>query len=165
MESAPADELKKRWFVEGLRTSLRKKMKIVPPTSYNNAYNRAMDLESECKTSKKTRSSSDDDSETKSSEDRSSKKVLALQRDLERMMRELKAAKGSTSKTEEDTVWCTDCKEPGHTKGSCPKKAFCDICQNCWTFHQRVSLQFEGQKSTSISYTGATLDIRKRPTK
>ncbi|XP_057853392.1 uncharacterized protein LOC131063560 [Cryptomeria japonica] len=34
--------------------------------------------------------------------------------------------KGSTSKNED--VWCTDCKE-GHTKGTCPKKAFCEICQ------------------------------------
>ncbi|XP_057834881.2 uncharacterized protein LOC131045323 [Cryptomeria japonica] len=35
--------------------------------------------------------------------------------------------KGSTSKNED--VWCTDCKEGGHTKGICPKRAFCEICQ------------------------------------
>ncbi|XP_059073473.1 uncharacterized protein LOC131045104 [Cryptomeria japonica] len=52
MDSQPADGLKKRWFVEGLRPSLRKKMKIVSPTSYSDAYNRVMDLESEHKTSK-----------------------------------------------------------------------------------------------------------------
>lgn len=67
MESQPADGLKKRWFVEGLKSSLRKKMKIVPSTSYDDAYNRAMDLESEHKTSKKKKSnkySSDDDEDS-----------------------------------------------------------------------------------------------------
>ena len=53
--------LKKRWFVEGLRPTLKKKMKIVPPVSYIDAYNRAMDLESEQKTSKKKHKSSDSD--------------------------------------------------------------------------------------------------------
>ena len=60
MESQPADGLKKRWFVEGLRPSLKKKIKIVPPASYSDAYTRAMDLESEQKTSKKKKHKSSD---------------------------------------------------------------------------------------------------------
>lgn len=53
MESKPADGLQKIWFIEGLRPKLRKKMKIVPPSSYTKAYNRAMNLESEQKTKKR----------------------------------------------------------------------------------------------------------------
>ena len=53
MENQTADELKKRWFVEGLNTYLRRIMKIVLPTSYSDAYDRAMNLESEGKTLKK----------------------------------------------------------------------------------------------------------------
>ena len=53
MESQLVDGLKKRWFVEGLQPALKKKMKIVPPASYVDAYNRAMDLESEQKMGKK----------------------------------------------------------------------------------------------------------------
>lgn len=60
MESKLADGLQKRWFVEGLRLKLRRKMKIVPPSSYTEAYNRALDLESELKTKKKTKTSSSD---------------------------------------------------------------------------------------------------------
>ena len=47
MESLPTDGLKKRWFVEGVRSVVKDKMKIVPPTSYADVYNGAMDLESE----------------------------------------------------------------------------------------------------------------------
>ena len=36
--------------------------------------------------------------------------------------------KGSSQSREEE-LWCTDCKVEGHTKGSCPKKQFYDICQ------------------------------------
>ena len=82
MESKPADGLQKRWFIEGLRPELRKKMKIVPPSSYTKAYNRAMDLESEHKMKKKKSSSSDSDgsfSEQDSSDDeKDSKRVRAL---------------------------------------------------------------------------------------
>ena len=53
MESKLADGLKKQWFIEGLRPKLRKKIKIVPPSSYTEAYNRAMDLESEQKTKRR----------------------------------------------------------------------------------------------------------------
>jgi len=53
-----ADELEKRWFEEGLKPSLRKKMKIIPPTSYVDTYDRAIDVESEDKTSKKKRGKS-----------------------------------------------------------------------------------------------------------
>ena len=52
MESKPIDGLKKRWFIEGLCLELKRKMKIVPPSSYTKAYNRAMDLENEQKTKK-----------------------------------------------------------------------------------------------------------------
>ena len=37
MEDKPADGLQKRWFIEGLQPKLRKKMKIVPPTTYTKA--------------------------------------------------------------------------------------------------------------------------------
>lgn len=47
MGTQPADELKKHWFVEGLREALRRKMKIVLPTSYIDAYDHALNLESE----------------------------------------------------------------------------------------------------------------------
>lgn len=107
-------------------------MKILPPTSYVEAYNRAMDLESEQKTSKKKRSKSssdkDDTSDDDSGSDGESKgKVKALQKDMDRM-KEFKTMKGGTSKGEVD-IWYTDCKASGHTMGSCPKKIFCDTCQ------------------------------------
>ncbi|XP_059065008.1 uncharacterized protein LOC131857036 [Cryptomeria japonica] len=43
------------------------------------------------------------------------------------MMKELKADKEGGREGKE--LWCTDCKTKGHTKGSCPHKAFCDTCQ------------------------------------
>jgi Sec-independent protein translocase protein TatA len=127
MESAPTDRLKKRWFVEGLLPALRKKMKIVPPSSYTEAYNRAMDLESEQKTSKKKKKNRSSDSDDSSSDDSSSdedgnKKVRALQKDMLRMMKEFKNMQKSPGQTREGELWCTDCKTEGHTKGSCPKK-------------------------------------------
>ena len=45
MESQPAERFKKKWFVKGLRPTLKKKMKIVPLASYIDAYNKVMDLE------------------------------------------------------------------------------------------------------------------------
>lgn len=129
MDNQPVDGLKKGWFMEGLRSSLRKKMKIIPLALYEDAYNRAMDLESDGKTSKKKKdkSSGDDGSSESSNDEDSSKKVHALQKDMHRMMREFKAIKGSSSKNKGD-LWCADCEE-GHTEGTCPKKTFCDICQ------------------------------------
>ena len=130
MENKPADGLQKRWFVEGPQSKLRKKMKIVPPSSYIEAYNRAMDLESEQKTKKKKTSSSDSDNDEPSGEDSSddegsSKKVRNLQKDMIRMMKEFKNMHKETKGSE---LWCTECKINGHTKGSCPKNQFCDIC-------------------------------------
>lgn len=94
MESKPADGLKKRWFIEGLRPELKRKMKIVPPSSYTEAYNQAMDLESEQKTKKKKKSRSSDldesSSEDSSGDEKGSKKVRALQKDMIRMMKEFK---------------------------------------------------------------------------
>jgi len=52
MKSQLIDDLKNRWFIEGLGPSLKKKMKIVTPPWYANVYNRAMDLECENKTTK-----------------------------------------------------------------------------------------------------------------
>ena len=61
---------------------MKKKMKIVPPTLYEDVYNHAMDLESEQKTHKKKKynSSNSDDSpsESSSSDEESNKKVRAL---------------------------------------------------------------------------------------
>lgn len=62
MENQSANGLKKKWFVEGQVLSLRWKMKVVPPPSYDEAYNRAMDIESENKTSQGKRRVSDGDS-------------------------------------------------------------------------------------------------------
>ena len=94
MGTQPADELKKWWFV-GLYGALRRKMKIVPPTLHTDAYDRAMNLESEGKTTKKKKkkkskslssSKSDESSEEGSSVDSNeepNKKVRALQKDME----------------------------------------------------------------------------------
>ena len=71
-------------------------MKIVPPSSYVDAYNRALDLESEQKTKKKKKTSSSDSDDDEpvgddsSDDEGSSKKVCALQKDMIRMMKELK---------------------------------------------------------------------------
>ena len=100
-------------------------MKIVPPVSYDDAYNRAMDLESEQETHKKKKyNSSDSDdssSESSSSDEESNKKVRALQKDMLRMMKEFNNVKKNLD-TMKRELWCTNCKEDGHTKGSCPKK-------------------------------------------
>ncbi len=131
MESQPVDGLKKQWFVEGLRLALKKKMKIVPPALYTDAYNRVMDLESEQKKSKKKHKSSDLDnssSESSSSDEESSKKVRVLQKDMLQMMKEFKNLKKNPNLVKGE-LWCTDYKEEGHTEGSCLKKQFCDICQ------------------------------------
>ncbi len=80
-ESPSANGLKKQWFVKGLQSALKKKMKIVPPASYTNAYNRVMDLDSEQKTSKKKHKSSDSDdssSESSSTDEELSKQFRAL---------------------------------------------------------------------------------------
>lgn len=65
LENQPIDRLKKRWFIEGLITSLRKKMKVVPPFLYVDAYNQAMDIESENKTSSLGKKKISDDESTK----------------------------------------------------------------------------------------------------
>lgn len=94
MENQPTDGLKKRWFVEGLVPSLRRTMKVVPPPSYDEAYNRAMDIESENKTSWGKRWTSDGDN-TDEDSDGGSKTVQALRKDMMRMMKELKGDKES----------------------------------------------------------------------
>ena len=42
------------------------------------------------------------------------------------MMKEFKNIHKETKGTE---LRCTECKKEGHTKGSCPKDQFCEICQ------------------------------------
>ena len=90
-----------------------------------------MDLESEQKTSKKKKhkssDSDDSSSESSNSDEKSNKKVKALQKDMLQMMKEFKNLKKNPDIVKGE-LWCTDCKD-GHTKGSCPKKQFCDICQ------------------------------------
>ena len=81
IESQPTNGLKKRWFVEGFRPTLWKKMKIVPLALYVDAYNCVMDLESEQKISKKKKDGSldsEDLSFESSIDEESSKKVWAL---------------------------------------------------------------------------------------
>ena len=135
------DELKKCWFVEGLRGALRRKMKIVLPTSYTDAYDHALNLKSERKTAKKKKKKrsksslssesdeSSDEGRSADSEEEPSKKVQALQKDLEQMRKEFKSMMGTGGHMEEGGIWCMDCKEKGHSKGACSKKVMCDICQ------------------------------------
>lgn len=88
-----------------------------------------MDLESEGKMTRKKKDKSlgdEESSDGSSSDEGSNKKVQALQKDMHCMLKEFKSMKGSTSKDEE--VWCTECKEEGHTKDTCPKKSY-EICQ------------------------------------
>lgn len=141
MESQPADRLKKRWFVEGLRPTLKEKMKIVPPTLYIDVYNRAMEMESEQKMSKKKKhksldsdDSSFESSSSSSSDEESSKKVRALQKDMLWMMKEFKNLKKNPDLVKGD-LWCTNCKE-GHTKGAPAWKNNFTIFASCGTFHR-----------------------------
>ncbi|XP_059070956.1 uncharacterized protein LOC131861746 [Cryptomeria japonica] len=92
MDNTPTDGLKKRWFIEGLQPSLRKKMKVVPPSTFMEAYNRAMDIESENKTSKGKKHTSDEDSSDQESEEES-RTIQALRKDMRRMMREMRTQK------------------------------------------------------------------------
>lgn len=97
-------------------------MKVVPPSSYIEAYKHAMDLESEQKTSKKKKKNKSSDSNDSSSNDCSSdeegnKKVQALQKDMLRIMKEFKNMQKGSSQTREEELWYTDCKVEGHTKG------------------------------------------------
>ena len=106
-------------------------MKIVPPSSYTEAYNRAINLKSEQKTKKKKSSSSDSDDdasleEESSDDEKGSKMVYALQKDMIWMMKEFKNMQKETKGNE---LWCTECKKEGHTKGSCSKDQFYEICQ------------------------------------
>lgn len=45
------------------------------------------------------------------------------------MMKELKNMQKGLAQARDGELWCTDCRAEGHTKGSCSKKQFCDICQ------------------------------------
>ncbi len=113
MGTQSANELKKHWFVEGLRGALRRKMKIVLPMSYTDAYNNALNLESESKTIKKRRSKfssssksdeSSDEGSNVDTEEEPSKKVQALQKDLEWMRKEFKSMMGTSGHTEEGEI-------------------------------------------------------------
>lgn len=86
-------------------------------------YNKAKDLKSESKTRKKKKNISSDgeDDSSEESSDQESNKIQALQKDMLRMMKEFKNMKTNPSRSTEGGLWCTDCKEEGHTKGSCPK--------------------------------------------
>ena len=94
-------------------------MKIVPPSSYTEAYNRAMNLESEQKTKKKKKNSSfdlDDDAslgEDSSDDENNSKKVCALEKDMICMMKEFKNMQKETKGSE---LWCTECKAESHVQ-------------------------------------------------
>ena len=91
LDNKPVDGLKKRWFIEGLTPSLRKKMRIVPPLTFENACTRAMDIESESKTSKARRHGSASESSEESEEE--SKTIQALRKDLRRLMKEVLGSK------------------------------------------------------------------------
>ncbi|XP_059064703.1 uncharacterized protein LOC131856795 [Cryptomeria japonica] len=126
MDNTPADGLKKRLFIEGLNPPLRKKMKVVPPSTFMDAYNRVMDIESENKTSKGKKRTSDEDSSDEEREEES-QMIQALPKDMRRMMREMQTQEEESREDKE--LWCTECKLEGHTKTKCPKKVLCDICQ------------------------------------
>ena len=80
LDNKSADGLKKRWFIEGLTPSLRKKMKIVPQSTFADACTRAMDIESKNKTSKARRHGSSRESSEESEEE--SKTIQVLRKDL-----------------------------------------------------------------------------------
>ena len=80
LDNKPVDGLNKRWFIEGLTSSLRKKMKIVLPSTFVDACTRAMDIESENKTSKARRHGSASESSEESEDE--SKTIQALRKDL-----------------------------------------------------------------------------------
>lgn len=122
---------------------------MVPPTSYDEAYNRVMDIECDSKTSKGKQRASDDDS-TDESSNGESKTVQALQKDMLWMMQELKADKESGRDDKE--LWCTDCKAERHTKGTCSRKAFCDICQVLGHSIKECSYNLK-TRSTQVLYT------------
>lgn len=69
MENQPADGLKKRWFTKGLIPLMCKNMKVVPSSSYVDAYNRAINIESEKKKPSREKKKIDDDESTKGSSD------------------------------------------------------------------------------------------------
>ena len=79
-------------------------MKIVPLSSYTDACNRALNLESEQRTKKKNSSSDSDDDESlgedSSDDENGSKKVRTLQEDMIRMMKEFKNMQKETKGSE-----------------------------------------------------------------
>lgn len=162
MESKPANGLQKRWFIKGLHLKLQKKMKIVSPSSYTEAYNQAMNLESEQKTKKKSSSSDSDDDATlekeSSDDEKGSKKVRALQKDMIRMMKEFK---NMQKETKGNDLWCTECKTKGHTKGSCPKNQFCEICQIMGHSTKECPLQYENKRTSTNAPDLGGLHVRR----
>lgn len=91
LENKPANEPKKRCFIEGLNPSIRKKMKVVPPSTYKKACDTAMDIESKDKTSRSKKENSNASSEEESKEE--SKTIQALHKDMMRTMKEIKGKK------------------------------------------------------------------------
>ena len=98
-------------------------MKIVPPSTFGDSCTRAMDIESENKTSKRRRHGSSSESSEESEEE--SKMIQALRKDLKRLMKEV--ARTKDEKKEGKDLWCIECEKEGHTKGACPRKIFCEI--------------------------------------
>ena len=62
LENNLVDKLKKRCLLEGLNPSIQKKMKVVPPSTYKKAYDKAMDIESEDKMSRSKKKTSNENS-------------------------------------------------------------------------------------------------------
>lgn len=79
-ENKPADEMKKRWFIKGLSPSIQKEIKVVPPSTYKKDCDRAMDIESEDKTSRSKKKNSDASSEEESEGE--AKTIQALRKDM-----------------------------------------------------------------------------------
>ena len=86
---------------------------------------RAMDIESETKNLKRRRHGSSSESFEESEEE--SKTIQALRKDLKRLMKEMAGTKDEMKEGKD--LWCTDYEKEGHTKGACPRKMFCKICQ------------------------------------
>ena len=64
-----------------------------------------------------------------------------------------KATKGSE-------LWCTECKTDGHTKGSCPKDQFCDICQIMGHSTKECSFNMKTRGSPQVLLTQAASTSR-----
>lgn len=72
-----------------------------------------------------------------------------------RVMKEFKNMKRNPDHNRDGELWCTDYREEGHTKGSCPKNQF-RYLPDCGKFHEGMLVQYEKKWSpTSVIDVGS----------